>query len=172
MSDFTFKYHPEPLKTGIFKDDKTVVCECCGKETGVYYDGPFYSESDAKTFCPECIASGKAAEKFDGEFQDPMSVDKVSDPAKLDELVLRTPGYNGWQQEYWLAHCDDYCAFLGYPNWDDLEKMGIAEEIEQTYRQDVCGLDLEDAIEYIKNNDCYLFRCLHCGKHFIYLDFD
>jgi len=172
MSDFTFKYHPEPLKTGLFKDDTTVVCECCGKETGVYYDGPFYSVSDVSTFCPECIASGRAAEKFDGWFQDMGCVDKVSDPAKLDELVLRTPGYNGWQQEYWLAHCDDYCAFLGYATWDDLEKMGIAEEIKETYRQDACFLDLKDAIEYIKANDCYLFRCLHCGKHFIYLDFD
>lgn len=30
-----FKYHPEPLKTGAFKTDKTVVCDCCGKETKV-----------------------------------------------------------------------------------------------------------------------------------------
>ena len=49
-----------------------------------------------------------AASKFDGEFQDPESTDRVSDPDKLDELIHRTPGYCGWQQEYWIAHCDDY----------------------------------------------------------------
>lgn len=172
MSDYSFKYHPDPLKTEIFKNDKTVVCECCGKETDVYYVGPFYTTGNEKTFCPECIASGEAAEKFDGEFQDSESVDEVSDPAKLDELVLRTPGYCGWQQEYWLAHCDDYCAFLGYPNWDELVKMGIDKEIEETYREDLCGVDFEDAKYHIQNDCCYLFRCLHCGKHFAYIDFD
>ena len=33
---------------------------------------------------------------------------------KLDELIHRTPGYSGWQQEYWRAHCGDYCAYLGH----------------------------------------------------------
>ena len=51
-----------------------------------------------------------AASKFDGEFQDPESTDCVSNPDKLDELIHRTPGYCGWQQEYWIAHCDDYCG--------------------------------------------------------------
>mgnify|MGYP004667429291 FL=1 len=49
-----------------------------------------------------------SASKFDGEFQDPESTDCVSNPDKLDELIHRTPGYCGWQQEYWIAHCDDY----------------------------------------------------------------
>lgn len=172
MSNYNFKYHPDPLKTGIFKNDKTVVCECCGKETDVYYDGPFYTTGSEKIFCPECIATGAAAKKFNGEFQDSESVDEVSDPAKLDELVLRTPGYCGWQQEYWLAHCDDYCAFLGYPNWDELVEMGIDKEIEETYREDICGVDFEDAKYHIQNECCYLFKCLHCGKHFAYIDFD
>lgn len=51
-----------------------------------------------------------AASKFDGEFQNPESTDCVSNPDKLDELIHRTPGYCGWQQEYWIAHCDDYCG--------------------------------------------------------------
>ena len=174
MSKYNFKYHPDPLATEIFKNDKTITCECCGKETDVYYVGPFYTTSNAKRFCPECVSSGKAAEKFSGEFQDSESTDEVSDPAKLDELIHRTPGYCGWQQEYWLAHCDDFCAFLGYPEWDELEERGLAEEVEETYREDLCGVDFEDASEYLKNNSCgcYLFRCLHCGKHFIYIDFD
>lgn len=172
MSEYKFKYHPDPLKTGAFQNDKTVTCDCCGKQTDVYYTNPFYSAEDVEYLCPECIASGAAAEKFDGEFQDSASTDEVSDPAKLDELIHRTPGYCGWQQEYWLAHCGDYCAFLGYPTWEDLENDGIAAEIEETYREDICGIDFEDAREHIQENECYLFKCLHCGKHFIYLDFD
>lgn len=172
MSGYNFKYHPDPLKTGAFMNDKTVKCDCCGKQTDVYYTGPFYAEEDVENLCPDCIASGAAAEKFDGEFQDPVSTDKVKDKKALDELILRTPGYCGWQQEYWLAHCDDYCAFLGYYDWAALEKEGVAKEIEETYREDVCMISFEDAREYIQNNECYLFKCLHCGKHFIYLDFD
>lgn len=172
MSEYKFKYHPYPLKTGAFMNDKTVICECCGKQTDVYYTNPFYSIDEVNSLCPECIASGAAAKKFDGEFQDPDSTDKVKDKKALDELIHRTPGYCGWQQEYWLAHCDDYCAFLGYPTWDDLVKMGIDKEIEETYRKDICGVDFEYAKEHLEINGGYLFRCLHCGKHFIYIDFD
>lgn len=167
-----FKYHPYPVSTGMFKYDKTVVCGCCGEQTNIYYVGPFYSMEEVHDLCPECIASGKAAEKFDGAFQDPDNVDEVSDPAKLDELVHRTPGYSGWQQEYWLAHCDDFCAFRGYPNWDVLVEMGIDKEVEETFRKDIFDMDFEDVKEHIKNNGCYLFSCLHCGKHFVYIDFD
>lgn len=167
-----YKYHPDPLKTGAFHNDKTMRCQCCGKDTDIYYTGPFYSVDEVDYLCPECISSGAAAEKFDGEFQNPESVDEVSDPAKLDELVHRTPGYSGWQQEYWLACCDDYCAFLGYYDWNAIEALGVAEELEKTYREDICGLDFEDAKEYLSDNEGYLFRCLHCGKHYIYFDFD
>ena len=172
MSKYSFKYHPDPLGTGAFNNDKTVICDCCGNQTEVYYSGPFYSTSDVHQLCPECIASGAAAKKFNGEFQDSESTDEVSGSDKLDELIHRTPGYCGWQQEYWLAHCDDYCAFLGYPTWEDLENDGLAGEIEETYREDICGVDFEDAKYHLESEGGYLFKCLHCGKHFIYIDFD
>lgn len=172
MSEYVFKYHPNPLKTGAFKDDKTVICHCCGKQTDVYYTGPFYSVEDVENLCPECIGSGAAAEKFDGAFQDDASADSVSDKEKLDELISRTPGYCGWQQEYWPAHCDDFCAFLGYYTWKDLEEEGLVEEIEETYREDICGVDFAFAREHLKYDSGYLFRCLHCQKHVICIDFD
>ncbi len=172
MKKYDFRYHPDPLETGAFKNDKTVVCDCCGKETDVYYTGPFYSVEDVEQLCPECIQSGRASEKYDGEFQDGESTDPVSDPAKLEELVCRTPGYCGWQQEYWPAHCDDYCAYLGYYDWKKLEKEGLAEEIEETYREDICGVDFACAKEHLQWDSGYLFQCLHCRKHFICIDFD
>ena len=85
---------------------------------------------DIEYLCPECIASGEAARKYDGSFQDDCSVDDgVDDLEKLDELIHRTPGYCGWQQEYWRAHCSDYCAYLGYVGVRELRALGVLEEV-------------------------------------------
>lgn len=167
-----FKYHPDPLKTGSFRvSDSPIVCPCCGKKNLIIYEGPFYSTADPYGICPDCIASGAAAEKFDGEFQDSESTDGVDDPAKLDELTRRTPGYCGWQQEYWRAHCGDFCAFLGYVGYDDLKRMGLLDEILDDpdiadYREYLPGLTRDGSVQ----GD--LFQCLHCGKHLLHIDFD
>ncbi len=170
-----FRYHPNPLETGAFKESADgVVCDCCGKTTHIfYYKGPFFSEKDMDYLCPSCIASGEAARKFDGEFQDEYSLDDgVDDLEKLDELIHRTPGYSGWQQEYWRAHCGDYCAFLGYVGAKELRALGVLEDVlddpmwdeeqKEMIRQSVNGGHLQ----------CYLFQCLHCGKHLLWMDFD
>lgn len=31
----------------------------------------------------------------------------------LEELLFRTPGYSSWQEPIWLAHCNDFCQYLG-----------------------------------------------------------
>ena len=62
-------------------------CECCGRETEIWYESPFFSVEEVECLCPECIANGSASEKFDGQFQDDCSVDEVSDEDKLDELI-------------------------------------------------------------------------------------
>lgn len=170
----TFKYHPDPIATGAFIQGEPCKCESCGKETDIWYKSPFYSIEDVTCICPECIADGSAAEKFGGSFQDEYSTDEVSDPAKLDELVHRTPGYRGWQQEYWPAHCDDYCAFIAYVGWNELVEMNIDKEIEETYKDGISGLPLEEAKEGLTSGGLagYLFKCLHCGKHVLLIDFD
>lgn len=165
-----FKYHPYPIKTGAFKTDETVICDCCGDKTDVYYNEPFFSVEDDIYLCPACIKSGKASEKFDGEFQDYDSCDKVSDKERLNELCTRTPGYCGWQQEYWLAHCDDYCAFIDYVGWNEIKEMGIEKEIEEDINDDS---HFEHIKKYLLNGgdlQGYLFRCLHCGKHRLHTD--
>ncbi len=78
-----------------------------------------------------------AAEKFAGSFQDDASIEGVEfeydeedefagikntyPDEMLKELVERTPGYHGWQQELSLAHCGDFCAFIGYVGWNDIK---------------------------------------------------
>ena len=171
----TFKYHPNPLATGAFIMGNPCTCECCGVETDIWYSTPFYSVDKVECLCPECIANGKAAQKYNGEFQDEYSVDEVTDPSKLDELIHRTPGYRGWQQEYWPAHCDDYCAFIAYVGWNDLVEMGIDKEIEETYKDGVRGWPLEEVKQNMANEgglQGYLFKCLHCGKNVLLVDCD
>ena len=145
-----FRYHPNPLATEAFQElGEPVRCPCCGEETSVVYRGPFYTIDEVNGLCPDCIASGAAAEKFDGEFQDSESVDEVSDPAKLDELVHRTPGYCGWQQEYWRAHCDDFCAFLGTVGYKELLELGVLAEV----LEDLEDWQREGIQELEKNED-------------------
>lgn len=170
----TFKYHPNPLNTGAFEiSEEGVICDCCGKVTHTYYEAPFYSVDDIDYLCPSCIASGKVAEKFDGSFQDDYSVDDgVEDTEKLDELIHRTPGYCGWQQEYWRAHCGDYCAYLGRVGAMELHALDVMNEVLDDPMWD------DEQKEMIENSvngghlQCYLFQCLHCGKHLVWMDFD
>ena len=171
-----FKYHPDPLDTGAFEEvDPPQVCECCGKATSVRYTVPFYAVADVKCLCPMCIANGTAAEKFDGEFQDESSTDPVNDEEKRDELLHRTPGYCGWQQEYWRAHCDDYCAYLGGVGYQELVQMGIVDEVLDDPVWTEGWDDPMDILQHAFNGGSlqgYLFRCLHCGKYLLWLDCD
>lgn len=86
-------------------------------------------------------------------------------PAKLDELIHRTPSYCGWQQEYWRAHCGEYCAYLGHVGCRELWVLGVLddpmwnEEQKEMIRESVNGGHIQ----------CYLFQCLHCGKHLVWV---
>lgn len=169
-----FRYHPYPMETGAFRESADgVVCSCCGQITHIYYEAPFFAIDNIEYLCPECIVSGRAAKKFDGSFQDGCSVDEgVNDPDKLAELIYRTPGYCGWQQEYWRAHCGDYCAFLGYVGARELRALGAMEEVLDDSMWDD---EQKEMIQKAVNGghmQCYLFRCLHCGKHFVWMDWD
>lgn len=169
-----FRYHPNPIETGAFrKVEDEVVCGCCGKKTNMVYHGPFYSVETVHDLCPECVASGAAAKKFDGAFQDDCSVDDgVDNPDKLDELIHRTPGYCGFQQEYWRAHCGDVCAFLGYVGAEELQELGVMEEVLDDPMWDE---EQKEMIEMMENGGSvqgYLFQCLHCGKHLVWVDVD
>jgi len=170
----TFKYHPNPLATKAFEESKEgLVCDCCGEVTHIYYQTPFYSIDDVECLCPTCIANGNAATKFNGSFQDDLSIEEgVDDLDKIDELIHHTPGYCGWQQEYWRVHCGDFCAYLGYVGASELKALGIMEEVlddpiwddeqKQMIKESVNGGHLQ----------CYLFKCLHCGKHLVWMDYD
>ncbi len=164
-----FKYHPNLYQSGyvIFGHS---VCQCCDQEVDAYIE-TMYSKEDVDCICLECVASGKAAEKFGGCFVQ-AAEDGVSDNEKTEELFRRTPGYECWQGEYWLTCCGDYCAYIGSVGIKELEKMGIADAVLTEYEQKA-GYSLER--EYLTKDGSlcgYLFRCLHCGRYHLGVDAD
>ena len=170
-----FRYHPDPFKTGVFRDDANVVCECCEQATDAYYCGSVYCVADVNYLCPHCIASGAAAGKFDAGFiqdADPLPPGAVDAQGKTDELFKRTPGYFSWQGERWLVCCDDYCEFLGDVGTKELEDLGIAEEVftEYALRGEFAVEDVQSYLVAGGDMAGYLFRCTRCGKYKIQVD--
>ena len=170
-----FRYHPDPFKTGVFKEDTSVLCECCEQATGVYYRGSIYCTADVKYLCPHCIASGAAAAKFDAGFiqdADPLPSGAADAQGKTEELFKRTPGYFSWQGAHWLTCCDDYCEFLGDVGTKELQDLGALEEVfaEYALRGEFAVEDVRDCLVAGGDTAGYLFRCLHCGKYKIYVD--
>lgn len=173
-----FRYHPNCAELAIFTKAKTgeeKVCMCCKEKTEYYYDSMMYSKEDVDCLCPDCIASGKAAEKFDGTFiQDAEVI--LKDQEKSKELFERTPGYISWQGEHWLTCCEDYCAFIGYVGIEELAKMGILEEVLDDYEKTAVFAFARDVVEQHLSKDGslvgYLFECLHCKKYRLWVDCD
>jgi len=163
-----FKFHPNLYKLGIV-EFQNGICDCCGKKTNAYIQNMYTSE-EISCICLNCVSSGEAASKFDGEFI--QYAEKISDKEKMDELFKRTPGYISWQGEHWLACCDDYCEYLGTVGIAELDEMGITEEVLKDYEERKMPNNM---FTYLKKDGSpcgYLFRCLHCGKNRIWIDED
>lgn len=122
----TFRYHPDPVATGaVVPTDEA--CECCGESRGFKYNSTMYASESPECVCPWCIADGSAAQKFDGMFLDDYPLKRAGVPQSVvDEVCLRTPGYNSWQQQIWQAHCNDACEFHG--DASEAEVLGMSGE--------------------------------------------
>ena len=97
--------------------------------------------------------------------------------AEITEVIgTRTPGFNGWQQEHWLYHCNDGAAFLGRVGATELAAYPDALEALQREGEEY-GMTPEQIVDHLasleKDGDptAYLFRCRHCGVHLAYSDY-
>jgi len=175
-----FRYSPNAYELDLF-EKKEGVCSVCNEKRAMKYTSSFYSIEEPKYICPWCIANGKAAEKYDGEFNDYCGIEGISpdpnDPKPeipqelLLEITNKTPSYVSWQQEVWLTHCNEPCAFIGYVDADDIQPYyeELREDIE-TYTE-----FNPEMINYLSKDDSvvgYLFQCLQCGKHRLHIDYD
>src|SRR5690606_20682997 len=108
-------------------------CPVCNQLREYFYEGPFYSIDEVEGICPWCIANGEAAKKYDASFQDDASCEEVEKSEYLEELIFRTPGFTGWQQERWLSHCGDFCAIKAYVGWNEIKHLEeeLHEDIEE-----------------------------------------
>ena len=171
-----FRYHPDPVATGsVVPSD--AVCECCEQARGVVYTGPVYGPGDVASLCPWCIASGEAHERFDATFNDGTDLHDVPHQVRA-EIEERTPGFTGWQQERWLSHHGDACAFLGPAGHSELEAYASADLVRSL--QDDLGWPDDAFADYYgdlgtdgatSTATAYVFRCLHCGTLLGYSDF-
>lgn len=162
----TFVYHPDPVSTGSIVR-ATDVCARCGEARGFIYSGPSYAVDEIEFICPWCIADGSAAREFNLVFG---TVDGAPGDVLRgvpDEIVRRTPGFAGWQQERWLFHCSDGAEFHGRVGYQDVVGLpGVIESIvADGWRRDVLP-DMSADGELTG----YLFRCRHCSAHLAYAD--
>jgi uncharacterized protein CbrC (UPF0167 family) len=174
----TFRYHPDPLATGSV-EPSPAECRACDRARGFIYVGPVYAEQQlVDAFCPWCVADGTAAREFDAEFTDVGWAVPEGVPASVtDEIAHRTPGFHAWQQDHWLYHCSDGCAFLGAVGRSEL--LPFEEALESLRRESAAfGWDEKQVTAYVDSltkggsPTAYLFRCLVCSAHVAYSDFD
>lgn len=170
-----FKYHPDPIASETVKR-QSGTCVCCEKQVEYLYVASAYSVHDLSgKLCPWCIADGSAHKKYDVSFADsyPLSEAGISEDI-IEEVTCRTPGYISWQQEEWLSHCNDACAFLGDATPETIRNV-TPEELAPLIAQH--GIDQafweQLASHYQPGGQpaIYHFRCLHCGINRLGMDY-
>jgi uncharacterized protein CbrC (UPF0167 family) len=174
-----FRYHPDPLATGSIRPEPDTPCLGCNRIRGYVYTGPVFTEKNfilEEHLCPWCIADGTAAKRFSATFNDTGQTEGIRDDART-EIETRTPGFNAWQQELWLACCGDGAAFLGTAGAKELNRdFPQAIPAVKRYLRREFDLSKEEADEFfagLSRDDqptAYLFRCLHCQKYLAYVD--
>lgn len=74
----------------------------------------------------------------------------------------------------WLSHCGDFCTFVGYVGWSEIEELAddLKEDLDKVKRDyNLTQEELENDLEYGSLRG-YLFRCVVCGKHRLAVDCD
>lgn len=175
-----FKYSPNAYKIGVFENVHGN-CSICAEQRNMRYTGSFYSLETPDYICPWCIANGKAAEEYDGEFNDYCGIEGVVPNSnnvepniaheRLLEITNKTPSYISWQQEAWLTHCNEPCAFIDYADVETIEPLldELHDDIENN------GYDPEFVRTALSKEGSlvgYLFQCVNCGQHRLHVDCD
>ena len=162
----SFKYHPEPLSTGAFKASSDA-CECCGEPRGLVYTGNVYATQDVELVCPWCIADGSLARRFDASLNDDRPLLSAGLPeAVIEQVTRRTPGYISWQQECWIACCNDACEFHGDAPAEELHALDEGGRAALSRDSGFSIDDLPGIIEHYAPGGSpafYKFVCRHCG---------
>jgi uncharacterized protein CbrC (UPF0167 family) len=125
--------------------------------------------------CPWCIADGRAAQLFDAQFTDVGWQPGDVAAAVTEEVLRRTPGFSGWQQEVWLDHCGDAAEFHGRVGATELVAFPDALELlrSELSSQPWSAANVDAYLQALSKDGQptgYLFRCRHCRTHLAYAD--
>jgi uncharacterized protein len=155
------------VATGAFETSNTI-CECCGKARGYVYTSSIYAIENVEFVCPWCIDDGSLERKYDATLNDGHPLRLAGVPKEvIREVTRRTPGYISWQQDSWIACCNDACEFHG---------DAPAEEIQALDEQGLAALSAEsgfstaDLREIVSEYEAggspafYKFVCRHCSR--------
>ena len=169
----------------IFFEQEEGQCSVCSAQRSLRYTSSFYSVEEPEYLCPWCIADGSAAAKYNGEFNDYAGIEGVSvDPASTDETTIpkalllqvseRTPSYSSWQQEVWLTHCGEPCAFIDYADAEMIAPLLKELQDDIATIEHGFGVEPKYLLECLNSGGLagYLFRCVICGQHRLHTDCD
>lgn len=173
MHAYNFKYNTFPAMNGSL-DVGVKTCECCGNETKLSYSGPIYPDMRTVTLCPECIQTGRAADKLGGKLIE-ASADIPTDAEVIEKRTV--PYYAGGKGlPVWPHHCDEYCIYLGQPEPEDY-KGNLAELIAgimDSEGKDIPADRQKEVLEKLRAGTLtgYLFRCSVCEDKLIVIEND
>ena len=67
-----------------------------------------------------------------------------------------------------MAHCDDFCAFIGKVTWKQIKDMNIEYVVDELEEYDT------EEVKEILNGQSdmvgYLFKCLYCDKYRLHIE--
>lgn len=153
---------------------RKVTCDCCAKKVNLYSEMGIYSaEYEPEILCPDCIANGTAAEKFDGTFQCYLDEESVS-PEDYDAVMRRTPTILSYQDLEWKVCCGKPCVYMRRAK--NVDFPAILEKLKETYSEEEEGVPFEKLSELGGESDdessLILFRCQTCGRLYGVIDLD
>ena len=85
----------------------------------------------------------------------------------IREITRRTPGYISWQQDCWVACCNDACEFHGDAPANEI--LGLDDEGLGALSTET-GFSIADLVEIVRHYEpggspaFYKFVCRHCGR--------
>ena len=177
-----FKYSPNAFELDLFEKTEGF-CSICEQKRNLKYKSSFYCKEKPDYICPWCISDGEAAVKYNGTFnyyygiegvnydeESPSTIETTINKDLLFEITNKTPSYTSWQQEVWLTHCNEPCAFIGYADKETikpyLEELKEDIELDEMYGEEIIT-------NYLTKNGGlvgYLFQCTKCGNHRLHVD--
>ncbi|MEF2277203.1 CbrC family protein [Deinococcus sp. YIM 134068] len=167
-----FPYHPDPVSTGVV-ERVDAVCGVCDQRREWLYTGPFYAREKPERLCPWCVADGRAASQYDGNFHD-ASFDDSASPESVEAVLTRTPGFSTWNPIFWPDHHGECCAYLGdlvpEKHHELLEDASVQEELARIARD--WNIEVKHVLSGADDSGpLTLFQCRTCGVYRISLDF-